>query len=124
MLLDANYLLRWFLNDVDNQSTVVDTLLRESGPESLVVDRVSIAEVTYVLRGKGYNHTQIYMLFEELLAYPSMAEMSTTDSLALSIFKDTNFDFEDCWLASYTRINKTVLATFDKKLIKYLQIQR
>lgn len=121
MLLDANYLLRWFLNDVDNQSTVVDLLLKESNPESLVVDRVSVAEVTYVLRGKGYNHIQICMLFEELLAYPSMAEMSPTDSLSLLIFKDTNYDFEDCWLASYSKIYKSDIATFDKKLLKYIK---
>ena len=63
MLLDANYLLRWFLNDVDNQSIVVNALIKESSPESLVVDRVSVAVVTYILTGKGYNHMQIYMLF-------------------------------------------------------------
>jgi hypothetical protein len=60
------------------------------------------------------------MLFEELLSYPSVAEMSATDSLSLVIFRDTNLDFEDCWLASYSKTNNISLATFDKKRLKYM----
>jgi hypothetical protein len=30
MILDANNILRWFLNDVENQSSIVDKLLKDS----------------------------------------------------------------------------------------------
>ncbi len=120
-LLDANYVLRWFLDDVESHSAVADKLLKEIKPESLSIDRISIAEVTYVLRSKGYNHMQIALLFDELFAFPSLAEMSTVTSLSLDIFKDTTLDFEDCWLASYAMTNNVEVATFDKKLQKLIQ---
>ena len=54
-LVDANYILRWFLNDVPAQANIVQDLLDNSDEESIHVDRISMAEVTYVLRSKGYT---------------------------------------------------------------------
>jgi len=116
IIVDANYILRWFLNDIPAQAVTANELFSGSAPETIVVDRVTLAEVTYVLRGKNYDHGQIYALLEELLLYPSIQELGPVEVLALQLYRDTVLDFEDCWLAAAAREQKYKIATFDKKL--------
>jgi predicted nucleic-acid-binding protein len=119
-LLDANYILRWFLNDVVEQANIVAKLLAISKPNSLVVDRVNLAEVTYILRVQGYNRQQVAQVFDALYSYPSLASIDETDQLAIEVFRDTNLDFEDCVLAAWHKVKGYKVATFDKELQKRL----
>ena len=50
ILLDANHVLRWFLGDVPEQEAEVARLLQDADPETIIIDRVTTAEVTYALR--------------------------------------------------------------------------
>jgi len=119
-IIDANYVLRWFLNDVPSQATIVDKLLNSADPSSITLDRVTIAEITYVLRAKGYDHKQIFQLLEELLLYASLISLNDIDQQALVIYRDTKLDFEDCILLANNKINNYQIATFDKDILKFI----
>jgi predicted nucleic acid-binding protein len=120
-IIDANYILRWFLNDIPTQASVVDDLLKTSAPESIIIDRVTIAEVTYVLRAQGYDHGQIYKLLEELQYYPSVAPFELSTVVAIKIYKEANLDFEDCMLLALAQVDNYNLGTFDKAMQKACQ---
>lgn len=120
ILLDANYFLRWFLNDVPAQNKEVVSLLARSKAESLKLDRITIAEVTYVLRGMGYDHKQIALVIKEFSYNTSVKAFDKITSNALEIYSYTTLDFDDCWLASKAMSNGFNIATFDRQLLKFI----
>jgi len=113
-------MLRWFLGDVSSQAATADELLNGSAPASLYIDRVTLAEATYVLRAKGYDHEQIAVVFDQLYAYPSVVEMGEVEQRSLQVFRQTNLDFEDCVMASWHKTAGYQVASFDKGLQNYL----
>ncbi|MCA9342470.1 PIN domain-containing protein [Candidatus Saccharibacteria bacterium] len=119
-LLDANYFLRWFLNDVPSQNKIVKQTLAQAEPDSLMMDRITLAEVTYVLRSLGYNHQQVVMAIKEFYLVASVKPLDKTLSLALDIFEGTSLDFEDCWLAAKVKDADMSLASFDKQLQRFV----
>lgn len=119
-IADANYVLRWFLDDVPEQSKIVEKFLKGSLDNIIYLDRISIAEITYVLRSKGYDHKQVTLVITEFCRYTSVESQSVTDSQALDLYKNTVLDFEDCWLVAYAQENNVDVATFDKKLQKII----
>lgn len=119
VIIDANYILRWFLNDNIAQAKVVDQLLTRSERDSVMLDRVTIAEITYVLRSQKYDHGQIFRLLEELCYYPSLASTSEIDRFALETYRDTNLDFEDCVLLAFKKLKGYDIGTFDKDLLEH-----
>lgn len=116
-VLDANYILRWFLGDVPEQAAVVERLLAEAPAETLSIDRVTLAELTYVLRGRGYDHRQIYLVIEELSYYPAVMPFSDEDTAALRYYAETTLDFEDCVLVALAEVRQWQIGSFDKKLL-------
>ncbi len=120
-IIDANYILRWFLGDVPVQASVVERLLTSSEPESIIIDRVTIAEVTYVLRAKGYDHKQIYTIFEELLYHASVVPLSNAEAAALRLYADSLLDFEDCLLIARAKTQHYQLGTFDKQMLNHMK---
>ena len=115
---DANYVLRWFLNDVPEQELIVQGLLTDSPIGCIYLDRTSMAEVSYVLRNKGYDNKQISTVIREFCFYSSVKSLSGAVNLTLDIFEATTLDFEDCFIIAYCKINKAQPVTFDKKLLK------
>ena len=121
LVIDANYILRWFLNDIEEQASAVDTLLKTADSESIFIDRVTIAEITYVLRAKNYDHHQIYRVFEEIYYYPSVQSPTSLDGTAQELYRDTTLDFEDCVLIAHQKVNKYSVGTFDKAINKLIE---
>lgn len=117
-LIDANYFLRWLLEDVPEQKRVVDKFLNEAPTQSTWLDRLTLAEITYVLRGHGYNHSQIARAIIEFCRLSAVKPTAEIDAIALELYASTVLDFEDCWLAAYAHNQNAELATFDKKLLK------
>ncbi len=116
-IIDANYFLRWFLNDIPAQNQQVKELLVKASPESIVIDRITIAEITYVLRGMRYNKQQITFVIREFCRIESIRPLDEILSSALSLFEETTLDFEDCYLAATVRHTPGMsLGTFDKQL--------
>ena len=58
-----------FLDDVPEQEAEVARLLQGADSETIVIDRVTTAEVTYVLRSQGYDHAQVYTVLLQLLRW-------------------------------------------------------
>ena len=124
ILLDANHVLRWFLGDVPEQATEVARLLQDADPETIVIDRVTTAEVTYVLRSQGYDHAQVRTVLVELLRWPSVRPWAGFEHLALDVYCDTTLDYEDCLLIARALDEHAELATFDKALLSEFKRRR
>jgi predicted nucleic acid-binding protein len=117
-ILDSNHILRWVLNDLPIQSALVSRLLYESADGELIIDRVCLAEITYVLRQKDFSHAQITVFFDQLRNYTSVKNFDHLCDKALSIFAvEKKLDFEDCILLAYNILYGYNIATFDKKLV-------
>lgn len=124
ILLDANHILRWFLDDVPAQARQVETLLEEASPGSILVDRVTVAEVTYVLRSRGYDHRQVATVLAELARWPSIVPWAAAESRAVTIYRDTVLDYEDCLLIARALDEHADVASVDKDLLRELGRRR
>lgn len=116
MLIDANVILRYLLNDHIKMSEEARQVIAQGAftlPEVL-------AEVVYVLGG-------VYQVEREEIAKTLMdfLEEVSIDCQevmyeALSIFSNTALDFVDCILIARHRVLGEMVKSFDKKLNKML----
>jgi predicted nucleic-acid-binding protein len=122
--IDSSVLVRYFTQDDDKLFAEASRLLTNAKPNSLVLDRVIIAEFGYVLRSvyglKKDRLVPVYksMLANDIFAIPDRELVEGT----ISIFdKEKPLSFEDCWLLSLKRSKKvTNVFTFDDGLLKRL----
>lgn len=119
-LVDANYVLRWFLGDVPAQAKIVEGLLARAPNESLQLRSYTIAEVTYALRSQGYDHTQIAAVIEGFCGHSAVSPLGSLRLAALDLYAKTTLDFEDCCLIAEAKQNGKNVATFDKQILKAL----
>ena len=113
IIVDANIIIRFFMNDNIEQANKAEKILKE---HTVFIPKEVLAEVIYVLIG-------VYKIprkdvVDNLLLLISNPKIVVTDKEkiieALKIFKNTNLDFVDSLLCSYSGTN--AIATFDKKL--------
>lgn len=119
-LVDANYVLRWFLGDVPAQTKIVEEMLASAPNKSLQLRSYTIAEVTYVLRSQGYDHTQIAAVIEGFCGHSAVRPLVSLQLAAVSLYAKTTLDFEDCCLIADAKQNGKNVATFDRQLLKEL----
>ena len=117
VLVDANVMLRYLLDDVEEQACkareIIESGFAYSYPEVL-------AEVVYVLaRVYGCTRTEIGTALRALLENMSFydREMLIT---AFNFFEYANIDFVDALLVARALVNNENVATFDKKLARML----
>ncbi len=122
--IDANILVRVIVQDIPKQAEEARRILKQSAPNSLWLDRIIIAELTYVLRGAyGYPRANIVRAIKGFMNderfYVTNREMA---DVAVELFEtETPLSFEDCWLLALKRTNKVKnVATFDTALLKRL----
>jgi predicted nucleic-acid-binding protein len=119
MLIDANVILRYILEDIPVQSEISKNLIENK--ECTVLNEV-LAEVIYVLE-KVYKiqRNEISSVIINLINYSNIL-MSNKEVVksAVSIFANKNIDFIDALLCSYNWITGKKVFTFDKKLQKLL----
>lgn len=118
VVLDANIVLRYLLNDHEQLSERAARLI-ESG-QFLVVRTEIVCEVVYVLQ-KVYSVTRNEI--SEILGEFLKGEQITSNELdvlafALSVYSSNNLDFVDCVLVSLRRVRGARIASFDKMLCK------
>ena len=117
VMLDANMILRYLLNDNAKMAERVEQYLN-AGNVTVTIE--VIAEVVYVLKGVyALERDTITDTIKGFLEYVNCTEKEVL-SLALDTFGERNLDFVDCVLYAYHRINGIEIATFDKKLLKLL----
>ena len=119
-LVDANYVLRWFLGDIPSQAKIVEEFLASAPDESLQLCAYTIAEITYVLRSQGYDRTQISAVIEGFCRHSAVSPLGIRKHAALDLYAKTTLDFEDCCLITDAKQNGKNVATFDKQLLKVL----
>lgn len=111
-LLDANAVLRYLLEDIQEQSDCVAETI-EAGAEVTVE---VLAECVYVL--SGVYHVSRSDIAESLgiLLDEVTCRRKRVAAAALGLYSGSSFDFVDCVLAAEVSENGRKAFTFDKKL--------
>ena len=111
-LLDANAILRYLLNDTEDQATMVEKAINEG---AFTIGEV-VAEVVYVLQGvykldRNSICKSLLVLFNEIdiLDKPIVKE-------ALNEYAKSSLDYVDCLLFARAKILNESILSFDKKL--------
>lgn len=111
-LLDANAVLRYLLEDIQEQSDCVAETI-EAGAEVTVE---VLAECVYVL--SGVYHVSRSDIAESLgiLLDEVTCRRKRVAAAALGLYSGSSFDFVDCVLATEVAENGREALTFDKRL--------
>ena len=115
LLVDANAVLRYTLNDNLDMAVKVRDLISKS---KIFVRYEVIAEVIYVLN-KVYllPRNEIAEGIKVFLSHPNAeTEAEEVINLSLKTYKDTTMDFVDCVLYSFNNVYGYDVFTFDKQL--------
>ncbi len=116
IVLDANYILRYFLRD--NEAMFLEAK-KVIGEEACFLLNEVVAEVVYVLQGVYKVPKQ--EIVQSLSTFVSLSSISMYESKsimfeALQLFESRNLDFVDCCLCALKE--KYEVKSFDKKLMK------
>ncbi len=117
VMLDANIVLRYLLNDDEQMASEAETAIKNNDVQ---VNIEIFAEVVYVLRGVYHiDRTEISQCLLELLAEVTTPEPSVL-RLGIKTYAEQNLDFPDCILYAYHKVKRYEIKTFDRKLNKLL----
>jgi len=116
-IIDANVILRYFLNDHPDMSEAARKTILAGAQTTAEV----LAEVVYVL--KGVYKADRTTIADTLVTF--MQEVAVPDKPAVAyackLYGKTSLDFVDCLLAGYHFVNGEDIVTFDQKLSKVLE---
>lgn len=104
IILDANIIIRFLVNDDKEKAHVVEQLLR--GDNTLILSDVTISEIIWVL--SSYYEEEKTDIVEKIIALvhlPSIKCNKKTLLTALVLFKTHNIDWADAYLAAFTEEN-------------------
>ena len=117
VVLDANVILRYLLNDNEAMAKEAENVIKT---EVTMVPIEVIAEVVYVLKGVySVDRVKIRDALMEFLSEVTVAEKEVIQ-IGLEAYVENNLDFVDCILYAYSCVKKYDIKTFDKKLNKLL----
>lgn len=117
VMLDANVILRYLLNDNEKMALEAEKAIKT---QTALVTIEVIAEVVYVLK-RVYSIDKVEIK-ESVLGFLSETEVEERDVLVLGLktYAEQNLDFVDCILYAYRCVKKYDVLTFDKKLNQLL----
>ena len=112
ILIDANVILRYLLNDVEEMAKKSAEIINAG---AFTLPEV-IAEVIYVLKSvykveRGEIATAILEIFNEIDVANKKIMIE-----AVKIFAESTLDFVDCILIAYNKVENVEIFSFDKKL--------
>lgn len=116
IILDTNYLLRFFTEDIKSQSLDAKRLIK--GSQEIFIPTIVIAETVYFLK-KHYlikKDNVVYRLLA-LVRQPNILTVNFVH-LAFEIYKEENLSFYDCLIIAEAIEKKSEIKSFDKKLLK------
>lgn len=119
-VLDTNAVLRFLLRDNEEIAVFVrDRMKKETCllPVEVVAEAVYVLAKVYKIERDRVCRSLSDFINKENIDVTSHEIMET----ALRIYGETTFDFVDCLMVGYARIEGHRIITFDKKLEKYLQ---
>ncbi len=111
-LIDANVILRYLLNDIEEMSAEADKIIKSG---AFTLPEV-IAEVVYVL--KSVYKVERVEIANAICEFLKEIDVKNKDIIieALKIFSETSLDFVDCILIAYNKIENVPVFSFDRKL--------
>jgi len=116
IILDANAILRYIIDDIKEQADTVQEILQNE--EVLILPEV-IAEVIYVMtKYYNYPHDKVADRIIEFLEDSDCTSQNLIN--AVKTFGGKNFDFVDCLLFEYSKQQGYEVFTFDKDLNKLI----
>lgn len=120
VIIDANMILRYLLNDNEEMAQQAEQYL-ERGDVHVTIE--VMAEVVYVLM--GVYHLERQKTADTLLAFLQLVQCREMAALrlALETFGEERLDFVDCVLYAYHQVHGVEIATYDKKLQKLMERQ-
>lgn len=118
--IDANYILRYLLEDHPKQFLIVKEVIENN---EISLSDFILAEVVYVLE-KVYSvpRKDIRIALESLLEYRNLIlENKNVVLRSFQIYSENKIDFTDALLIAYHKESSNiVLHTFDKKILKII----
>jgi predicted nucleic-acid-binding protein len=128
LLLDANVLVRFLVQDEPKQSAAAAALFEraERGEVTLHLDGLVVAETVYVLLGR-YRRSRsevagVLLAIIQNAGVEAMEEDVVTD--ALQRFAAVNVDFSDAWLAARSARLRQAVASFDRDFDRFKDSKR
>lgn len=122
ILIDANIIIRFLLNDSPKLSPKAKSIFKwaQEGRVKLFFDEIIIAEVVWTLSSfYKIKKAEIIDNLEKLLSQDWIENPKKKLILmTLDLYKSTNLDYIDCWLYIISKSLKIKLETFDEDLKK------
>ena len=117
IILDANAILRYLLNDIGTQAEEACKVIQDGAMTTTEV----LAEVVYVLSGfYGMPREDVSWCIHCLLLDVKVDNVRCLQ-YALGMFNQTNLDFVDCLLVAYHKVLGADVFSFDRKLNSNLE---
>ena len=122
--IDTNILVRYYTDDVSTLTAQAEKIIDQATLRSLFLDRLVIAELTYVLKKiYKFDKVDVVNILYSLLADARFV-FGDRDlaSETIKLFgKENPLSFEDCWLLALVQQHKVSnVVTFDQQLKKRL----
>jgi predicted nucleic-acid-binding protein len=128
LLLDANVLVRFLVQDDPKQSPAAMALFEKAERREVVLhlDALIVAETVYVLIGRyGRTRREVVSVLLAIIQNAGIETMEAdTVADALHRFAAFNVDFSDAWLAARGAQLLRSVASFDRDLDKFKDIKR
>ena len=128
LLLDANALVRFLVQDDPRQSAAATALLEKAERREVVLmlEAMVVAEVVYVLLGRyGRSRGEVASVLLSIIQNVGVETLErdvVTD--ALQRFAAVNVDFSDAWMAARAAQLGHAVASFDRDFDKFKDISR
>ena len=128
LLLDANVLVRFLVQDDPRQSAAATALLEKAERREVVLmlEAMVVAEVVYVLLGRyGRSRGEVSSVLLSIIQNVGVDTLERdviTD--ALQRFAAVNVDFSDAWMAARAAQLGHAVASFDRDFDKFKDIRR
>jgi len=117
ILLDANVIIHYFLDDVPEQTLKAEALL--SSGQLLLIPDVVFTEVEYVLRKQYEVPKSEFLRISSVLLSHTEIEVSAIARRALGLFRVSSLSLADCLLIEMGRGH--TIASFDAQLIRHCE---
>lgn len=128
LLLDANVLVRFLVQDDAKQGRAATALLEaaERGELRLHLDSLAVAETVYVLMGRYHRNRDDVATALLAVIQNAGVEMAEAGMVAdaLRRFAVAKVDLADAWLAARAAHLGMGVASFDRDLDKFKDIRR
>jgi predicted nucleic-acid-binding protein len=128
LLLDANVLVRFLVQDEAKQGAAATALFEQAERREVVLhlDGLVVAEAVYVLMGRyGHSRVEVANALQAIIQNAGVETIETDVVIdALGRFAAVNVDFADAWLAARAVRSGHSVSSFDRDLDKFKDIKR